>query len=79
MYFTPCSLLIWGECYYEPALSSVPLCITGLQNPELPFGEWDGCWSSETSSQFGSQPWDKVHLLINKMMMNNYINIVGQG
>ncbi|XWS28510.1 hypothetical protein CRYUN_Cryun25bG0075800 [Craigia yunnanensis] len=72
-------LLIWEECSYEPALSSVPPCITGLQNPELPFGKWEGCWGSETSSQLGSQPWDKVHLLINKMMMKNGIIIVGQG
>ncbi|XWS73833.1 hypothetical protein CRYUN_Cryun02cG0163400 [Craigia yunnanensis] len=72
-------LLIWEECYYEPALSSVPPCITGLQNPELSFGDWEGCWGSETSSQLGSQPWDKVHFLINKMMINNHINIVGQG
>ncbi|XVE59654.1 hypothetical protein DITRI_Ditri05aG0063400 [Diplodiscus trichospermus] len=72
-------LLIWEECYYESTLSSVSSCITGLQNSELPFGEWEGCWSSETSSQLGSQPWDKVHFLINKMMMNNRINIVGQG
>ncbi|XVF19628.1 hypothetical protein REPUB_Repub11eG0126900 [Reevesia pubescens] len=72
-------LLIWEECYYEPALSSAPPCITGLQNPELPFGEWDGCWGLETSSHLGSQPWDQVHFLINKMMINNRINIVGQG
>ncbi|XVF69258.1 hypothetical protein PTKIN_Ptkin11bG0066700 [Pterospermum kingtungense] len=72
-------LLIWEESYYEPALSSVPSCITGLQNLELPFGEWEGCWGSETSSELGSQPWDKVHLLINQMMVNNHINIVGQG
>ncbi|XVE79167.1 hypothetical protein DITRI_Ditri14bG0036100 [Diplodiscus trichospermus] len=72
-------LLIWEECYYEPAMSSVPPCITGIQNPELPFGEWEGCWGSQTSFQLGSQPWDKVHLLINKMMMDNRIHIVGQG
>ncbi|XP_022756030.1 transcription factor LHW-like [Durio zibethinus] len=73
------NLLIWEECYYEPALSSIPPCITGLQNPEFSFGEWEGCWGSEISSQLGSQPWDKVHFLINKMMMNNRISVVGQG
>ncbi|GMI97299.1 LONESOME HIGHWAY [Hibiscus trionum] len=73
-------LLIWEECYYEPAPSLVPPCIAGLQNPGLLFGEQEGCWGSETSSQFGSQTWDdKVHLLINKMMINNRIIIVGQG
>ncbi|GMJ10662.1 hypothetical protein HRI_004735400 [Hibiscus trionum] len=73
-------LLIWEECYYEPAPSWVPPCIAGLQNHELSFGEHGGCWGSETSSQFGSRTWDeKVHLLINKMMINNRFNIVGQG
>ncbi|KAK8596068.1 hypothetical protein V6N13_000726 [Hibiscus sabdariffa] len=73
-------LLIWEESYYEPAPSLVPPCIAGLQNPGLSFGEQEGCWGSETSSQFGSQTWDdKVHLLINKMMINNRFIIVGQG
>ncbi|XP_039012876.1 transcription factor LHW-like isoform X2 [Hibiscus syriacus] len=73
-------LLIWEECYYEPAPSWVPPCIAGLQNPELSFREQEGCWHSESSSQFGSRTWDdKVHLLINKTMTNNRFNIVGQG
>ncbi|GMI81655.1 hypothetical protein HRI_001834800 [Hibiscus trionum] len=61
-------LLIWEECYYEAA----------RQNPELPFVEPDGGCGSENPSQLGCQPWDKVGLLINKMM-NNRIVIVGQG
>ncbi|KAG8495146.1 hypothetical protein CXB51_013253 [Gossypium anomalum] len=64
-------LLIWEEYYYESTLS-------GLQNPELPFREWGECCGSDTSSQLGCQPWDKVGLLISKMM-NNRIVIVGQG
>ncbi|KAE8682462.1 Transcription factor-related, putative isoform 2 [Hibiscus syriacus] len=64
-------LLIWEECYYESALS-------GLQNPEPPFVEPDRGCGSGNPSQPGSQPWDKVGLLINKMM-NNRIVIVGQG
>ncbi|KAH1067055.1 hypothetical protein J1N35_032042 [Gossypium stocksii] len=64
-------LLIWEEYYYESTLS-------GLQNPELPFREWGKCCGSDTSSQLGCQPWDKVGLLISKMM-NNRIVIVGQG
>ncbi|KAL4296608.1 hypothetical protein GQ457_12G027140 [Hibiscus cannabinus] len=73
-------LLIWEECYYEPAPSWVPPCVAGLQNPELSFGEQEEYWGSETSSEFGSRTWDKkVHLLISKMMINNRFNIVGQG
>lgn len=64
-------LLIWEEYCYESTLS-------GLQNPELPFREWGECCGSDTSSQLVCQPWDKVGLLINKMM-NNRIVIVGQG
>ncbi|KAK8336374.1 hypothetical protein V6Z12_A09G116300 [Gossypium hirsutum] len=73
-------LLIWEECFYQPAPSSVSPSLVGVQNPELSFGEREGCWGLETSSQLGSQKWDdKVHLLINKMNINNRINIVGQG
>lgn len=58
------SLLIWEECYYDPTQCS-----------ELPFGEWENCWgSSETnSSQLGP------HSLVNKLMMNKQINLVGEG
>ncbi|KAE8674904.1 Transcription factor-related, putative isoform 2 [Hibiscus syriacus] len=73
-------LLIWEECYYEPAPSWAPPCIAGLQNPKSSFGEQEGCWNSDTSSQFGSRTWDdKTHLLIKKMMTKNRFNIVGQG
>ncbi|KAE8705784.1 Transcription factor LHW [Hibiscus syriacus] len=67
-------LLIWEECYIETAPSLVPPCIARLQNPELSLGEQEGCWGSKTSSRDG-----KVHLLMNKMMINNRIIIVGQG
>ncbi|KAL1168458.1 hypothetical protein V6Z11_A05G083600 [Gossypium hirsutum] len=64
-------LLIWEEYYYE---STLP----GLRYPELLFQEWGECCGSDTSSQLGCQPWDKVGLLISKMM-NNRIVIVSQG
>ncbi|KAK8513361.1 hypothetical protein V6N12_052554 [Hibiscus sabdariffa] len=64
-------LLIWEECYYESALS-------GLLNPELPFVEPEGGCGSGDPSRLGCQPWDKLGLLINKMM-NNRIVLVGQG
>ncbi|KAE8735589.1 Transcription factor LHW [Hibiscus syriacus] len=68
-------LLIWEECHIEPAPSLVPPCIARLQNPEQ-----EGCWGSETSPRFEIRTWDdKVHLLMNKMMINNRIVIVGQG
>ncbi|GLT77715.1 hypothetical protein SLA2020_492770 [Shorea laevis] len=75
-------LLIWEECHYEPASYSVPpRCISGNKNPELPLGGWEeGCLGSEIpSSQIGNQSWDKMHMLINKMMMVKRIILVGQG
>ncbi|KAJ4724882.1 transcription factor LHW [Melia azedarach] len=62
-------LLIWEECHLE----SMPL-------PQIPLGEWEGCWgSSETISQLGIQGVQGVQVLINKMMMNNQVNVVGEG
>ncbi|KDO46593.1 hypothetical protein CISIN_1g036631mg [Citrus sinensis] len=62
-------LLIWEECHYE----STP-------HPDIPFGEWDGCWGSyEILSRLRIQAEDRVQLLINKMMNNNQVNVVGEG
>ncbi|GLT48657.1 hypothetical protein SLA2020_222670 [Shorea laevis] len=70
------TLLIWEDCYHEASPRSVP----ANKNPELPFGGWEGCFGSEVpSSQIGTQSWDRVHMLINKMMTNNRVNLIGQG
>lgn len=62
-------LLIWEECHYE----STP-------HPDIPFGEWDGCWGSyEILARLRIQAEDRVQLLINKMMNNNQVNVVGEG
>lgn len=62
-------LLIWEECHYE----STP-------HPDIPFGEWDGCWGSyEILSRLRIHAEDRVQLLINKMMNNNQVNVVGEG
>ncbi|TXG73530.1 hypothetical protein EZV62_002109 [Acer yangbiense] len=63
-------LLIWEECYYQPT----PLS-------ELPFGEWEGRWGSSevSSSQHGFHAGDRVQFLINQMMINNQVNLVGEG
>lgn len=69
-------LLIWEDCYYEPSPSSAP-CISGSET----FREWEGSWDSPEirSSQLRSQVGDKVHSLVNVMMMNNQVNVVGEG
>lgn len=74
-------LLIWEEYHYESLSSPVLPSISKMESPELLFDEWEGCWFSPESriSQLGAQSSDTVHLLINKMMMTNQVNIVGQG
>ncbi|KAK4492291.1 hypothetical protein RD792_003094, partial [Penstemon davidsonii] len=59
-------LLIWEDSYSEPASCS-----------ETAFQDYNATWiSTETRN---SQTGDKVHLLVNKMMMDNQVNIVGEG
>lgn len=69
-------LLIWEDCYYEPSPCSTP-CISGSET----FREWEGSWDSPEirSSQLRSQLGDRVHSLINFMMMNNQVNVLGEG
>ncbi|KAH6827036.1 transcription factor-like protein [Perilla frutescens var. hirtella] len=67
-------LLIWEECYYEPASCSG---IPGKENPHAAFHNYDASWISAGASN--PQAGDKVHLLVNKMMMDNHVNIVGEG
>uniref|UniRef100_A0A5B6YGT4 Putative transcription factor LHW-like isoform X1 n=1 Tax=Davidia involucrata TaxID=16924 RepID=A0A5B6YGT4_DAVIN len=74
-------LLIWEECYYEPIPCSALPRISGIESPELAFDEWEACWVSAEAqtSQLGVQAEDNVRLLVNKMMMSNQVNIVGEG
>ncbi|XP_030506523.2 transcription factor LHW isoform X2 [Cannabis sativa] len=74
-------LLIWEEYHYESSNSSLPVSICGAGSTELPFGEWERLlMSSETCpAPLGSQAGDQVLALINKMMISNQVNIVGEG
>ncbi|KAM7502354.1 hypothetical protein LguiB_001258 [Lonicera macranthoides] len=73
-------LLIWEECYYEPVYAGLPQ-ISGIENPELALDEWEACWVSAEArtSRLGVQAGNNVHSLVNKMMMDNHVNIVGKG
>nr|GMD69587.1 transcription factor LHW-like [Ipomoea batatas] len=73
-------LLIWEECYYEPALYSGIHGIPGSQNPELAFQNWSACWASRDAcnSQL-LHTGERVQLLVNKMMIENQFNVVGEG
>ncbi|KAA8544351.1 hypothetical protein F0562_022381 [Nyssa sinensis] len=74
-------LLILEECYYEPIPFYALPRISGIESPDLAFEEWEACWVSAEAqtSQLRVQAEDKVHSLINKMMMSNRVNIVGEG
>ncbi|KAF3672769.1 hypothetical protein FXO38_05961, partial [Capsicum annuum] len=70
-------LLIWEESYYEPLTFSGIHRISGVENPELSFHDWDACWGSGEVRMH--QAGERVHLLVNKMMMESQINLVGEG
>ncbi|KAK1354531.1 Basic helix-loop-helix (BHLH) DNA-bindingsuperfamily protein [Heracleum sosnowskyi] len=59
-------LLIWEECYYGP--------ITYSGAPPMP-----DLVSPEACNSLGFQGGDRVQLLVNKMMLDNYVNVVGEG
>ncbi|CAL5211646.1 unnamed protein product [Lathyrus oleraceus] len=69
-------LLIWEDCYYEPLPSRLLPQIAGTSN--LPYRDREGCWFS-SDSQLRIQEDDRVCSLINKMMVNNSVNVAGQG
>lgn len=62
--------MIWEEHYNEPS-----------PNPEVPFGGWEGCWGTSDigSSLLGNQAGDRVQQLINKMMLDNHVHVLGEG
>ncbi|KAK4441331.1 Transcription factor LHW [Sesamum alatum] len=74
-------LLIWEECYYGPPSCSGLPGIFGNGNPEIAFQGYDAsCVLAETLDLQPSIPaGDKVHLLVNEMMMDNHVKIVGEG
>ncbi|OVA07152.1 Myc-type [Macleaya cordata] len=75
------TLLVWEEYHYEPARHSSLPAISGIESTELLLKEWEGLWNSPESHlpQLGCQTGDKVLLLINKMMINNQVHVVGEG
>lgn len=76
-----CRLLIWEEFHCEPSKFSPPTRISGTGSGEIPLGEWERCWASLEicSSELGIHAGDRVFALINKMLTNNQVNIVGEG
>ncbi|KAJ8552037.1 hypothetical protein K7X08_028480 [Anisodus acutangulus] len=67
-------LLIWEESYCEPLTFSGIHGTPGIENPELSVHGWE-VFNSRLMNQAG----ERVHLLLNKMMMESQINLVGEG
>ncbi|KAK4719775.1 hypothetical protein R3W88_018113 [Solanum pinnatisectum] len=74
-------ILIWEESYYETSTLSNIHGTSGVENPELAFQDWSTGWVSGgvQNSQLQNQAGENLHLLVNKMMMDNQFNLVGEG
>ncbi|KAL6506495.1 hypothetical protein OROGR_024676 [Orobanche gracilis] len=68
-------LLIWEDCYYETASCS------GLSGYLNSFHDYNATRVSAEARDLRPdvRPMDMVHLLVNKMMMDNQVNILGEG
>lgn len=67
-------LLIWEECYNEPASGHGRPGISGNGISEIPYKDYNA-----SSVSTGISEGNKVHLLVNKMMVDNHVNVVGEG
>ncbi|KAL3367058.1 hypothetical protein AABB24_011658 [Solanum stoloniferum] len=74
-------ILIWEESYYETSTLSNIHGTSGVENPALAFQDWSTGWVSGgvQNSQLQNQAGENLHLLVNKMMMDNQFNLVGEG
>ncbi|KAJ8563432.1 hypothetical protein K7X08_031884 [Anisodus acutangulus] len=74
-------LLIWEESYYETSTFSNIHGTSGVENPELAVQDWSSYWGSGgvQNSQLLNQAGESLHLLVNKTMMDNQFNLVGEG
>lgn len=79
-YIFACRLLIWEECYHGPIMFSC-LPHTETVSPGIAFDDWEACWASTESRSFSPTVLaeDRVQQLVNKMMMDNQVSIVGEG
>lgn len=67
-------LLIWEECYYEPVIYNTSLSRnSGIEG----FENWNS--AEACNSQLGVGAGNELHLLVNKMMMENQVNVLGEG
>ncbi|GAB4824608.1 hypothetical protein Ancab_007481 [Ancistrocladus abbreviatus] len=74
-------LLIWEECYCEALPCSILAGNARIQNQELTFEALQGCLVSPDGCGFqaGAQVGQRVHMLIDKMMMTYQVHVLGEG
>lgn len=73
-------LLIWEECYYGPITYSGVPPMPGSEKLNLTVQDLQaGLVSLEAYNSLGFQGGDRVQLLVNKMMLDNHVNVVGEG
>lgn len=71
-------LLIWEDCYHELMSCFHSNSKSGNQRPMLE--QLTNCWlSHEAYAQQLSHVDERVHFLVNKMMMTNQVHVVGEG
>ncbi|KAL3530316.1 hypothetical protein ACH5RR_009638 [Cinchona calisaya] len=70
-------LLIWEECYYERVMYGGLPGNYGVQNSELGFEDWIS--AEAWDPQLGIRAGNGLHLLVNKMMMDNHVTVLGEG
>lgn len=66
--------MIWEECYYEPVIYNTGLPRnSGIEE----FENWNS--AEACNSQLGVGAGNELHLLVDKMMMENQVNVLGEG
>ncbi|KAL2511021.1 Transcription factor LHW [Abeliophyllum distichum] len=74
-------LLIWEECYYTPLTCTGLPGMSRIENPKVVYEDYNASWVSAENHNLppGFQAGNKVHVLVNQMMMDKHVNIVGEG
>ncbi|KAF5194630.1 Transcription factor lhw [Thalictrum thalictroides] len=75
------TLLVWEDFHYEPTHNSSLSSIAGVDSTDLLLKEWEGLWSYHENHfpQYKGQGEDRVSSLLNRMMINNHVHVVGEG
>ncbi|CAA3010832.1 transcription factor LHW isoform X1 [Olea europaea subsp. europaea] len=74
-------LLIWEECYYSPLSCAGLPGISRIGNPKIGYEGYNASWvlTENHILQPSVQAENKLHVLVNQMMTDQHVNIVGEG